>query len=205
MERDTLFISELAEKSGVSVRTIRYYIEEGLLPAPQVRGRYSMYDDEYLQRIRLIKRLKESYLPLKEIKRQLESLTPEQITALLEKEDTRELPKPTPPQEASQPARRAASEDTASALDYITQVLGAHPLNRPEPPAAAQPGGVTPEPSRPVKRSSLPVEEPLKADQEPVWKRVDLAPGVELHLRYPLPEGVAERVQKLLDMARSLF
>lgn len=204
MERDTLLISELSAKAGVSVRTIRYYIEEGLLPAPQVRGRYSMYDPEYLLRIRLIKRLKESYLPLKEIKRQLDSLTSEQMTALLEKEEATG-PRPVLSTQDSKPPRQADSEDTASALDYISRLLDAHPLDRPEPPAPAQAEQTTPEPSRPVGRASQPVAAVPGANQEPVWKRVDLAPGVELHLRSPLPGDVEKNVQILLDVARRLF
>jgi len=41
MADDPLLINDLAKKAGVSVRTIRYYVKEGLLPAPQFRGRNS--------------------------------------------------------------------------------------------------------------------------------------------------------------------
>ena len=50
-------INELAKRAGVSVRTIRFYIDEGLLPAPTNRGRYSTYTDEYLDRLELIRML----------------------------------------------------------------------------------------------------------------------------------------------------
>ena len=65
MVDDPLLISDLAERAGVSVRTIRFYISEGLLPPPQAHGRYSVYDEEYLTRIELIKLLKNAFLPLK--------------------------------------------------------------------------------------------------------------------------------------------
>jgi DNA-binding transcriptional MerR regulator len=68
MTTEELLIHELAEKAGVSVRTIRYYIEEGLLPPPTYEGKYSFYSTAYLDRLELIRRLKDSYLPLREIR-----------------------------------------------------------------------------------------------------------------------------------------
>lgn len=65
MNSEEFLIGELAEKAGVSVRTIRYYVSEGLLPSPEIRGRYTVYDEDYLNRIRLIKRLKDAFLPIK--------------------------------------------------------------------------------------------------------------------------------------------
>lgn len=53
-----LSISDLAQSAGVSVRTIRYYVNEGLLPAPEVKGRYTYYSENYIYRLELIDRLK---------------------------------------------------------------------------------------------------------------------------------------------------
>jgi DNA-binding transcriptional MerR regulator len=64
-------IGELATRSGVTVRTIRYYIEEGLLPDPPLRGKYGEFDASYLQRIQLIRRLKEERLSLPDIRERL--------------------------------------------------------------------------------------------------------------------------------------
>ncbi len=64
-------IGELAERGGVTVRTIRYYIEEGLLPPPSRRGKYGDFDASYLQRLRLIQRLKEERLSLPAIRLRL--------------------------------------------------------------------------------------------------------------------------------------
>ncbi|MBN1484159.1 MAG: MerR family transcriptional regulator [Chloroflexia bacterium] len=60
-------IGELAEKSGVTVRTIRYYIEEGLLPPPARRGSYGDFDESYIQRLQLIAELKRQRLSLSAI------------------------------------------------------------------------------------------------------------------------------------------
>ena len=64
-------IGELAEAAGISTRTIRYYVAEGLLPPPAGAGPNSRYTDTHLEQLTLIGRLKEQYLPLKEIRRRL--------------------------------------------------------------------------------------------------------------------------------------
>ena len=64
-------IGELAEAAGISTRTIRYYVAEGLLPPPAGAGPNSRYTDTHLEQLALIGRLKEQYLPLKEIRRRL--------------------------------------------------------------------------------------------------------------------------------------
>jgi len=64
-------IGELARRSGVTVRTVHYYIEEGLLPEPPRRGKYGEFDDSYIQRLRLIQQLKAERLSLPAIRARL--------------------------------------------------------------------------------------------------------------------------------------
>lgn len=61
-------ISELAQKTGVTKRTIHYYIAKGLLMPPNGSGVNSSYDDTHLERILLIKKLQAKYLPLSKIR-----------------------------------------------------------------------------------------------------------------------------------------
>jgi DNA-binding transcriptional MerR regulator len=80
-----LRMAALAEQSGVSAATIKHYLREGLLPAPVKTSRnMAWYSPEYVDRIKLIKRLQEErYLPLDVIKRILEN-EPDQVEARLE-------------------------------------------------------------------------------------------------------------------------
>src|SRR4051812_49678630 len=104
MAEETFYtIGQLAELAGVTPRTIRYYTAEGLLPRPDARGQYALYSEEHLLRLQLIAQLKESYLPLGEIKARIENLDDAQIRALLD--DHRESLVP-----------------LASAADYLAQV-----------------------------------------------------------------------------------
>lgn len=53
-------MSELAERSGVPVATIKYYAREGLLPPGQATGAtQALYDESHLERLRLIRVLRE--------------------------------------------------------------------------------------------------------------------------------------------------
>jgi DNA-binding transcriptional MerR regulator len=90
-ERPLLKMSELAERSGVSPGTIRYYLREGLLGDGEdiVRTSRNMayYPPEYVERIALIKRLQEErFMPLRVIKGALRE-DPDRVTALIELED----------------------------------------------------------------------------------------------------------------------
>ena len=71
-----LKMSELAQRSGVSAGTIKHYLREGLLGDGDeiVRTSRNMayYPPEYVERIRLIKRLQEDrFMPLRVIKDQI--------------------------------------------------------------------------------------------------------------------------------------
>jgi DNA-binding transcriptional MerR regulator len=52
-------IEELAERAGVSRRTVRYYVQRGLLPAPTGIGRGRHYTEEHLATLVRIRELQE--------------------------------------------------------------------------------------------------------------------------------------------------
>jgi DNA-binding transcriptional MerR regulator len=87
-ENGLLKISELAERSDVSVGTIKHYLREGLLPEGVKTSRnMAYYPEEFVGRIRLIKQLQEErFMPLRVIKAMLED-EPERARALVELED----------------------------------------------------------------------------------------------------------------------
>ncbi len=86
-----LRMSELAERSGVSAGTIKHYLREGLLGTDDevVRTSRNMayYPVEFVDRVRLIKRLQEErFMPLRVI-RDLIGSDPERAARLIELED----------------------------------------------------------------------------------------------------------------------
>jgi DNA-binding transcriptional MerR regulator len=241
MAEETLYtIGQLAEIAGVTPRTIRYYTAEGLLPRPDARGQYALYGEEHLLRLQLIGRLKETYLPLGEIKARIENLDAEQIRALLDEQ-------------------RDSLAPTTSAADYLAQVRARqqapqsarHLAERAESYAAAEkpalslrPPTAPPAPAAPAYGFAAPIAVPAaesrrteeaatappqqagllrklmpqrrsRADAaaskeespqlEQRWRRIDLAPGVELHIREPAAPALHERIDQLIAHARSLF
>jgi DNA-binding transcriptional MerR regulator len=74
-------IADLQRETGVSPRTIRYYITQGLLPPAHGRGPSATYDRGHLLRLHAVKRQKERFLPLETIKLRLGDLTDEEIEA----------------------------------------------------------------------------------------------------------------------------
>lgn len=59
-----LTVDEVASQTGLTVRTVRYYQSQGLLPAPDRVGREARYGEAHLERLRLITRLQDQGLRL---------------------------------------------------------------------------------------------------------------------------------------------
>lgn len=52
-----LTLDELVARSGLAVRTIRFYTGRGILPAPVRRGRSAVYTNDHLARLELVREL----------------------------------------------------------------------------------------------------------------------------------------------------
>ena len=223
-------LTELADLAGVSPRTVRYYLHQGLLPTVGVSGPGAKYDDTHLARLRVIRRLQRAHQPLAEIRNQLETLDDAAIAELS--------------------SMGAAPRPPNSALDYIRQITAPQGsrLQRTESPGAGTPRAmgtapamvtapamrITPAPSATLaKRLEGPIPTapttqaaappppapgmPARDDQpepqpEPPpriersqWDRLRLGPDIELHIRRPLPRSTAKRVDRLIEIARDLL
>lgn len=67
MQKKHYTIQELSELTGYSRRTIRYYIQEGLLHPPSGRGRGGFYYDSHIKKLSQIKSLQDKGLKLESI------------------------------------------------------------------------------------------------------------------------------------------
>ena len=66
-----MFISELAKKTGLTVHTIRFYEEEGLLDTRHVQrgaNNYRSYSPEAIERLKLIKQAQATGFTIMELK-----------------------------------------------------------------------------------------------------------------------------------------
>jgi MerR family copper efflux transcriptional regulator len=65
----SLTIGQVAKASGVAAKTIRYYEEIGVLPAPsRAASGYRLYDQPGVERLRFIRRARALGLPLQQLK-----------------------------------------------------------------------------------------------------------------------------------------
>lgn len=68
-----LSIDELADRAEVSRRTVRFYVQRGLLPAPRGLGRGRHYDASHLHALMRIRAWQEAGVPLAVIARRLQA------------------------------------------------------------------------------------------------------------------------------------
>jgi DNA-binding transcriptional MerR regulator len=180
--RPGLTIEELARRGGVSPRTVRFYIAQGLLPGPGSRGKAATYGEEQLIRLRLIRRLTDRGVPLARLRASLSGLALEEARALLDDEDrgASELERA-----AESPSPRAYIASLLEQARTARGVAAQPPAPSPAPPAAR---------SQPAAAAA-----PAPAD---TWRRWELAPGVELHVRADAERRSGQLIARLLDAAR---
>ena len=168
-------LSDLVKLTDVTPRTVRYYIEQGLLPSPSSLGPKATYTDAHLDRLRLIRKLQGAHLPLAEIRRQLRTLPQDELAELAD----------IAPSEAA----------PSSALEYIREVMSPRHAMSTAPMSA--PAAPTPAPA------SLPPTQP--EPERAQWERVVLDPDIELHIRRPLTRQQNKRIERLISIARQLL
>ena len=70
-----LTIGQIARTSGVAAKTIRYYEQIGVLPAPgRAASGYRLYDQPAVERLRFIRRARSLGLPLQQLKTLMSAL-----------------------------------------------------------------------------------------------------------------------------------
>jgi DNA-binding transcriptional MerR regulator len=187
---DGLTIDELAERVDVPVRTIRFYISQGLLPGPGSRGKSATYGEEHVIRLRLIRRLAEQRVPLTKIAELVGDLSLDEARALLAQEERRA-------------SELQTAEASGSPKDYVAALLRDAQAARETPaPSRKQGAGLSSKPLRPA-RELVDVQPYAPAPSAPTeaWKRWTLAPGVELHVRGDALARYRELIRRLLSAA----
>jgi DNA-binding transcriptional MerR regulator len=195
---DTLTLDELCAVGGVTVRTVRYYIAEGLLPAPVGHGTNARYTQEHVDRLAVIAMMKEQFLPLREIRRALDRMTTDQIA------DTADVIRQPPeedlgdePAEAiageivhstyAMPAPQVALREESNASEYISDVL-----SRSQRREIRAPG------HQPLR---LPAPEPGAAS----WKRVVITDEAELLIEEDVYHRRREQIDSLVAWAKRIL
>lgn len=122
MSDETYKLDELAKAAGTSPRTVRYYVQRGLLPPPVFRGKDSTYGREHVARLRAIKKLQEDYLPLDAIAVELDGKSIDEIDAI-----AKSTPRPVPNRDVT---RQSEAGQSGSGHIGARQVVVTTPLIR---------------------------------------------------------------------------
>ncbi len=77
-------ISEVAEELNISLRTLRYYDQIGLVCPERTEGRYRMYNESDVNRIKKIIEYRETDMPISKITKILDDPACDEIDVLKE-------------------------------------------------------------------------------------------------------------------------
>ena len=183
-------LNELCALAGVTPRTVRYYIQQGLLAGPSSRGPAARYTAGHLDRLRLIGLLRDDDMPLSRIRQTLEGLDDAAVAAMLQASAT-------PPQGSALDYIRSLSQpqttDVAHSVPADPHTTLQH--RRAWSARAAELGG----------RGSVRGEASQPGEWRSQWERISITPDVELHVRRPLSRKNARAVDRLTQVARDLF
>ena len=179
-------------------RTIRYYITEGLLPAPvDKRGPSSVYGYEHLLTLLLIKKLQAKRIPISVIKtliadkavEELEKLLGEEVQVFTNQEDLdryREAIGHRDDSEVRVFAETGPPEPTENneAQEYLESLLlSAKPRRSDDSDIAFSRPAAPPSMPALAARSPRSPSEPQRPNEPVAWRRYQIADGLELNVR----------------------
>jgi DNA-binding transcriptional MerR regulator len=193
-------LKELVKAAEVSERTIRYYIQEGILPPAQGAGPASRYGLEHLSRLLLVRRFKAALLPLSQIKQLFAELALDELEAVADHYQAELTSLPTVLDEVvSQPVKERAEPETDDALSLENISLPQ------ETPVLL--GDIND--AETLQQTASPnVLEDIDLNIAGRWNRIVLAPGLELQYQegglQDTHEG-RQRLARLLELAKQLY
>ena len=80
-------MAELTDATGLPERTVRYYIEQGLVPPALGRGRSRYYTPRHLEELTLVATMRDQRLSVEEIRERLRSVPPTAPSSVLDAAD----------------------------------------------------------------------------------------------------------------------
>ena len=204
-------IGKLAEAAGTTPRTIRYYTTEKLLPPPLTEGRIALYTEAHCNRLKLIQRLKNAFLPLDAIRSQIADLNDAQVESLLA--DSADAPEEVNQSEAEKRVRlqigAAEPHSEHSGAAYVAQILAVSGQTRAK---ESKTETEAPKPKRallvsPVFRPSESERDAGAAGREnrEIWEHIRLTNDAELRVRVPATPAERERLERRIVAAQALF
>jgi DNA-binding transcriptional MerR regulator len=157
-------------------RTIRYYMAEGLIQTPgEKQGTASLFSYLNLLQLLTVKKLQAEHLPIRKIRELVTGRSEQELEMLLGV--------------GTLTARKNRDTDAKRYLESLLAPESAPPRSM---MAAAAPAPAAPSPPPP----------PQHVDQSASWQRIEIEPGLELHIRSDYaPPATSGKIKSLLEKA----
>jgi DNA-binding transcriptional MerR regulator len=171
-------------------RTVRYYLSEGLLsPAVEKQGTASVFGYRHLLQLLVVKKLQSEHLPIRKIRELVDGRTERDLERLLGVSET-------------------GSTARNDALRYLETLLTAHPSTAPpqSPSLRSQHmAGALASRAAPAAAAAMPAQ-PQPQQGAGTWARIEIEPGLELHLRgdYQPPDDARGRRRLARHVLRAI-
>jgi DNA-binding transcriptional MerR regulator len=151
-------------------RTIRYYLAEGLIQAPEEKqGTASVFGYQNLLQLLVVKKLQAEHLPIRKIKELVAGKGEQELEALLGV--------------SGQSGKKSRESE---AKQYLESLLAPQRPSRPVATARMQEAAAPPQ----------------QHDSSHSWQRVEIEPGLELHIRSDYsPPATTGKTRSLLERA----
>lgn len=211
MEPEAHSLQDLADQTGVEPRTIRSYVERGILPGPDSLGRGARYSRETLDRLKVLNLIRSANreVSLEKIRILLQQLSPGQIRDIASGRvrigaliDT------------DQPAPN--QQDRSAALEYLHRLGVSSPARASDAPlfqrAAMDTAGYLPgdEVSRLAQVAAALAglagrgssSRPVRGER---WYRIPLTPDIELSIRGEFEAEQIAQLHRIGDALRVLL
>ena len=211
-QKDSWTLEELHAETGVEPRSIRRYIERGLLPGASSRGRGARYGRIHLDRLKCVEAIRKAapQLGLDDIRQVLLSLDDERIHAIgegMESVVAMPIGQPLPaagPTDSVQAQMKDGLDvpESVSTLDYITQVRGragvAIQQNSPRGSNQSRSAGSTSALDRLVKalERGTGLDRPQRKARAEIWLSIPVTPDIEIRAR-----GLDDHDRQRLELA----
>ena len=195
-------LEDLAAISGLTLRTLRFYMQEGLLQGPDTHGKNARYSQQHVDQLDLIQHLKNLRLPLQEIRQLINSMTPEEVSKIRQYQDVLHS--------ALQPPEMKVNDDgsfsgtDSSALDYIHTLEQDWSNLQEISNSSGNKQRIQSSPAPSTSGVSNILSDPTCSTQE-TWNKIIIDDGLELHIRQTKVLDEQAKIARLVAYARNLF
>ena len=211
---DGYSLHDLAALTGIEARTIRSYVERGLIPAPDSLGRGARYPRTTLDRLRVMLLLRDANrgVSLDQLRVVLQSLSPSQIAAIANGDIKIGALIDTDAKPASTDLGAASSVSAPTdALNYLRSLRSFTPMPSPdvrEPSSGYQ--AIDPDLSALAQAAQAltalaGVSASVRSTRGEAWYRIAVTPDLELNVRGHYGDEELAHFHRIADALRNLL